>query len=280
MVSPQQLGSKIQLARQAAELTQEQLAKKAHIAYATLTKIERGAIKNPSIYTIDAIAQALNTQVDTLLKTTSIQRRKISESDVKFVYCDINGVLVRFYQRAFVEIAEETSLPLDKIETLYMHYNDAADRGEIGLKEFDDLMGRRLKVSNFNWKKHYMNTVEPIKSMGTCLEKIAQAMPVGLISNTRETFINTLQKNKDIPDISYSAIIDSSQCGAIKPEPRIFELAEKAAHIPAKHLLLIDDSRRNLSAAEARGWHVLWFDSYHVRESVQRVYDALGISQK
>src|SRR5690554_1245969 len=50
------LGKRLQLARQSAGLTQQALCHKAELSYSTLTKIERGAIKAPSIFTIQNIA--------------------------------------------------------------------------------------------------------------------------------------------------------------------------------------------------------------------------------
>lgn len=271
------LGSTIQQLRRSAGLTQEALADKAHIAYSTLAKIERGAIDSPSIFTVASIAQVLHVSIDELLQIKPVRphSHQQSERDICFVYCDLNGVLVRFFQRAFVDIAEKTDIPIDKIETLYMHFNDAADRGEISVGEFNELMAKRLGLKDFNWERYYMNSVDPIKPMSACLEKLSHTMPVGLISNTREGFIDTLKKKNIIPNIAYSAVLDSSQVGVIKPEPHMFELAEQAAGVPASQILLIDDSRTNLMAAEARGWHVIWFDSYHPRESVKRVYEAL-----
>ena len=61
------LGKRLQGARRAAGLTQQELCHKAGLSYSTLTKIERGAIKAPSIFTIQSIAGALETTLDELL---------------------------------------------------------------------------------------------------------------------------------------------------------------------------------------------------------------------
>ena len=43
-------------------------------------------------------------------------------------------------------------------------------------------------------------------------------------------------------------------------------------------ILLVDDSRVNIMAAEKHSWHVLWFDEYRPDESVKRVQNALELS--
>ena len=78
-----------------------------------------------------------------------------------------------------------------------------------------------------------------------------------------------------LPNVAYDAIIDSSEVGAIKPESKIYELATKKAGCPPNEILLIDDARTNLMAAEKHGWHVLWFDDYSPEESIPRIKGAL-----
>src|SRR5579871_1626352 len=97
------LGKRLQAARLAAGLTQQQLCHKANLSFSTLTKIERGAIKSPSIFTIQAIAEALNLTLDELIGRTNAKTDKPvnkTVSGARFIYFDVNGCLVYFYQRA------------------------------------------------------------------------------------------------------------------------------------------------------------------------------------
>ena len=64
----QGLGKQIKKLRQVKNLSQEALAKEADIPYTTLTKIESGVIKSPSVYNIAKIAEALDSDVDSLIK--------------------------------------------------------------------------------------------------------------------------------------------------------------------------------------------------------------------
>lgn len=61
------LAHQIQSARRKAHLTQQQLCEKAHLSYSTLAKIERGAIKEPSVFTVNTIAQNVGITLDELL---------------------------------------------------------------------------------------------------------------------------------------------------------------------------------------------------------------------
>ena len=84
-----------------------------------------------------------------------------------------------------------------------------------------------------------------------------------------------MRERNILPDISYDTIIDSSVVGAIKPEPKIYEIAAREAGVPPQEILLIDDARANLVAAEQQGWHVLWFDDYRMDESIDKIRNAL-----
>ncbi len=62
------LGKKIKALRLKLNLSQDEFARKADIPYTTLTKIETGVIKNPSVFVMAKIAKALNITVDELIK--------------------------------------------------------------------------------------------------------------------------------------------------------------------------------------------------------------------
>lgn len=61
------LGENIKKARKKRKLTQDKLARLADIPYTTLTKVETGVIKQPSVQTVAKIAKALGLTVDELI---------------------------------------------------------------------------------------------------------------------------------------------------------------------------------------------------------------------
>ena len=66
------IGLRIQVLRKIAGLTQERLSKKSGVAYTTLTKIECGAIANPTYKTIIAISEALGAPMGVLTKSHNL----------------------------------------------------------------------------------------------------------------------------------------------------------------------------------------------------------------
>jgi len=63
-----QLGQKIKKLRQKLGLSQDDFARKADVPYTTLTKIEIGVIKKPSVFAMSKIAKALSVSIEDLLK--------------------------------------------------------------------------------------------------------------------------------------------------------------------------------------------------------------------
>jgi len=70
-------------------------------------------------------------------------------------------------------------------------------------------------------------------------------------------------------------VVDSSKVNAIKPEAKIYKLAQATAGVESNEILLIDDGRTNLMAADKAGWRVLWFDDYRPSEGIKRSRESL-----
>jgi len=62
------LGQKIKKLRTKLGLSQDDFARKADIPYTTLTKVETGVIKKPSVFVVSKIAKALNVDIEELIK--------------------------------------------------------------------------------------------------------------------------------------------------------------------------------------------------------------------
>lgn len=280
------LGKRLQEARQKAGFTQQQLCATAGLSYSTLAKIERGAIKSPSIFTIQSIADTLGLSLDELLgHTTTVtakkdtdQGKKSSLSGIRFVYFDINGCLVRFYHHAFTKLADDTGTSSDAIESTFWHYNDSVCRGEMTMEDFNTAIATAVGVPSVDWTAYYLEAVQPIIDMHDVAKQVSDKYDVGLLSNIMPGQIDTMLANGILPNIDYKAIVDSSEVMAIKPEQKIYEIAAGLSGVKPEQILLIDDSRPNLMAAEKMGWKVLWFDDYRVEDSIERIKTALRTS--
>jgi transcriptional regulator with XRE-family HTH domain len=62
------LGGRRRALRLKLQLSQDEFARKADIPYTTLTKIETGVIKKPSVFVMAKIAKSLNINIAELIK--------------------------------------------------------------------------------------------------------------------------------------------------------------------------------------------------------------------
>lgn len=269
----------MQQARRAGGFTQQALCQKSGLSYSTLAKIERGAIKTPSVFTIQIIAATLGVTIDHLMESVrhpSGRRstKKISKSGVRFVYFDMNGCLVRFYNRAFTMLAEESGVTTDLIEAVYLKYDDDVCRGAVAPAELDAALSEHLGIA-VRWADYYLRAVQATPGMDELVRWVAENYHVGILTNTMPNLVTPLRKRGVLPDVPYDAIIDSSVVHAIKPDPDIFAIASKAAGVKPEEIMLIDDTRVNLVAAGKLGWHTMTFDALHPEEALVSISTAL-----
>ncbi len=68
MTTENNIGENIKKRRTKLGLSQEDFAQKSGVKYTTLTKIESGVIKTPSVLMVEKIAKALGVSIEDLLK--------------------------------------------------------------------------------------------------------------------------------------------------------------------------------------------------------------------
>lgn len=68
MANENNIGENIKKRRTKLGLSQEDFAQKSGVKYTTLTKIESGVIKTPSVLMVEKIAKALDVSIEELLK--------------------------------------------------------------------------------------------------------------------------------------------------------------------------------------------------------------------
>lgn len=274
------LGAVVQRARRAAGYTQQTLCQKSGLSYSTLAKIERGAIKAPSVFTIQQIASTLGIALDDLLMNVSASgatlphKKFASQNGVRFVYFDMNGCLVRAASSAFARLAEESGASPDTVETVFWQYNDAVCRGDKSVDELNTALAERLGIM-VDWYKYYLEAQEAMPGVAELVGWAAENYRVGILSNTMPGLVQTMLDSGVLPKVKYDVIIDSSEVHAIKPEELIYEIAAERAGVSANEILLIDDDRPNLVAAGRLGWHTMKFQSHQPDEAIIAIYAAL-----
>jgi HAD superfamily hydrolase (TIGR01549 family) len=288
LTEEKQLGRVLQAARKRVGLTQQALCQKSGLSYSTLAKIERGAIRAPSVFTIKLLAETLGLGMDELLRNVDTGmpasrqvnaapiEKKVSRNGVRFVYFDMNGCLVQSaVTRAAQLLAEESGgVTADIIESLFWQYNNDVGRGARSIDELNTVLADRLNMM-VDWNKYYLAAVEPTSGIADLVEWVAQNYRVGILTNTLPGLVRPMLERGILPKVQYDVIIDSSEVHALKPEPEMFEIAAERAGVQPHEILLIDDDNLNLAAAGRLGWQTISFHAYQAAESIVAVSTAL-----
>lgn len=277
------LGKRLQLARKRAGLTQQELCQKAGLSYSTLAKIERGAIRAPSIFTVSSIAAATGTPMEDLVdlqssnlsSPTLAKPKKRSKTGVRFVYFDVNGTLVRFFERAFTEIAARANKPVEIVETLFWRHDGQACRQTETNEQVNKIFAEELDMPDFDWQKYYLENVEITPHTADLVKWAAEYYEVGLLTNNWLGYTDEMLKQKLIPDVKYTAVVESSKYGAAKPDPKIYQVAQEMTGMEPSEIMLIDDNQAYLVGADQLGWHGLRFDGFQPEASIEKVKQAL-----
>lgn len=265
------LGKTIAKARRASGLTQQQLCKNTGIAYSTLTKIERGAIKKPNVFTVLQIAKATGMEVEELLTpqleeaanpyTLAKAAAGVAPSPaVKFVYFDLHQVLINSLQGMLPFLAEQTGQPLPRVEDLFMRFDRDLCLGKVSLEQFNRVLSRELGTLGLKQEELYARQVEADTAMMEILELAGRGCGVGLLTNAFPSNVAALIERRIFPR-EFDVVVDSSVVGMMKPEKEIYEYAQRQADVPAHQILLIDDRHINIVGAEACGWQGFWLNS-------------------
>lgn len=278
------LGKKLQLARKRAGLTQQELCQKAGLSYSTLAKIERGAIRSPSVFTVAHIAAATGTPLEDILEMSSrgtaspapADAKKRSKTGVRFVYFDVNGTLVHYYERAFTQISAESHTPLEIVESIFLHYDGAACRGSMAKDEVEKIIAGEIGLPDFSWEKYYMRSAQATAEVDELLSWVAQYYDVGLLTNNWPGFTDDLIKKSILPNLKYTAIVESAKVGCSKPEAKIYEIAQQMAGLQPQEILLVDDQLAYLAGAEKAGWQTQHFDDTDLTGSIARIKASLA----
>jgi FMN phosphatase YigB (HAD superfamily)/transcriptional regulator with XRE-family HTH domain len=293
LTDEKQLGRVVQYARKQAGLTQQALCQKSGLSYSTLAKIERGAIKAPSVFTIQHIARTLDISLDLLLQDVAGKRlssplavpeadhgqsatsvKQVSKNGVRFVYFDMNGCLVRFFDHALASLADDAGVTTDVVESIFWQHNDLVNRGEMSIDELNTILAERLNIM-VDWYRYYLNAVEATPGMNELVTWVLENYHAGILTNTMPGLIEAMQRNGTLPPVVFDTIIDSSKVHALKPEAEMYAIATERAGVEPGEILLIDDDIPNLAAAGRAGWQTISFDPYAPEESIVHVSTAL-----
>lgn len=182
---------------------------------------------------------------------------------IKFVYFDI-GKIFHTSDKVFSTAAEKFGISMEGMVEIYWDLADELTTGKIKTDEFWKICCQKLGAKNgwesYDFAKSWVGDYEIIPEMHEFAKRVAAKYRIGIISNHFLGLPAEALKQGKIPDLNYEVFINSAEVGVRKPDPKIFEIAEKRCGVEPPDILFIDDQMKNLAVAKERGWQTWQFN--------------------
>ena len=108
--------------------------------------------------------------------------------------------------------------------------------------------------------------IKPMVALHAAVRK--RGIPTFLLSNTNELAVKHIRRTYPF-FADFQGYILSYEHGVMKPEPRIYEIAERVTGCQGPDILYLDDRPENIAAATERGWQVI------LQETPQKTLDVM-----
>ncbi len=183
---------------------------------------------------------------------------------IQFVYFDLGNILLSFDPlltcKGLASLFDTT--PLKARQALYdSGLETRFEHGEVTPHEF----ARQLRDTFGRSESSHPDSLilEAVSNMFTAIESmegILQAVRdsgrrVGLLSNTCVAHWDWIRQQQfAVMDFAFDATILSFEVGSMKPQRRIYQVAQQAAGTPGDQILFLDDRQENVDSALSYGW--------------------------
>jgi putative hydrolase of the HAD superfamily len=199
----------------------------------------------------------------------------IDPARVRAAVFDLGGVLIGGGPSEVVAFGKRIGLAPSIWETLRRDIfgNDGCwarlERGELPFDDFIDELKIRIRHAGGSVSDEealsFMGEPQPMADPASLRPEMVEAvralrerMPTALLTNNVREWRDGWRSAVDL-DALFDVVVDSSEVGARKPEPRIYEITRERLGVAHDEILFIDDIGQNLKAARALGWQTLLY---------------------
>jgi len=185
-------------------------------------------------------------------------------ADVEAVVFDVGRVLVQWDMRhlfaKLIDDPAELDWFLANVVTEAWHFTHDAGA------ELDEMVAG-LKAKHPAYSAHidayatrFAETIPgPVAGTAELVERLAaQGVPLYALTNFAAPFFREFRAATPVM-AHFRDIVVSGDEKCVKPDARIYEIAERRFGHPPETLLFIDDNAANITAAAARGWQTHLF---------------------
>ena len=179
---------------------------------------------------------------------------------------DLGGVIVRTeYQAPRQHLAESLGMDYDDIDKIVFGggINGSAARATLGQISEDEHWLNVMKIlkqpasENERIRAEFFAGDIIDRTLLDFLRSIRPKYKTGLISNAWSGLRNYILREKF--DDAFEYMVISSEVGAAKPDPKIFQIALEQLQVRANEAVFVDDFMENIEACEKVGMKGIHF---------------------
>jgi FMN phosphatase YigB (HAD superfamily) len=180
----------------------------------------------------------------------------------KAVIFDLGRVLLDFdYRIALGRLAERCALSRDELgqlldqSPLLHRYESGQLSDEQFFAEFQSAAGFRGDLASF--ASTFGDIFAPIEPMVRLhADLCARGVPTFVFSNTNNLAVRHIREAYPF-FAQFRGYVLSYQHGAMKPDPRLYEVVERTTGCAGPELFYLDDRPENIEVAQPRGWQAV-----------------------
>jgi putative hydrolase of the HAD superfamily len=206
---------------------------------------------------------------------TSRPAFNIDPARVHAAVFDLGGVLMAGGPSEVISFGDRMGLQASHWEALRREVfgNDGTwarlERGECTLAEFVQDLRVTLESAGTPVTAEeaatFLGVADPFSNravmrarMLDLVRALRAVMPTALLTNNVREWRESWRSAMDVDGL-FDHVIDSSEVGARKPEPVVYEITRERLGVPHDAIFFIDDIGQNLKAARALGWQTYLF---------------------
>jgi putative hydrolase of the HAD superfamily len=199
----------------------------------------------------------------------------IDPTRVRAAVFDLGGVLIGGGPRAVIGFGERIGLERSTWEPLRQRLFDdrssfaRLERGEISFVSFMDELKTIIRdaggVVSDDEALTFLGSPQPADveaairgEMIDAVARLRARMPTALLTNNVREWRTGWRAALDLDGL-FDVVVDSSEVGARKPEPAIYEITRERLGVDHEDIFFVDDIGQNLKAARTLGWQTLLF---------------------
>lgn len=202
---------------------------------------------------------------------------------ISFIYFDLGGVAVDDFtgNNKWQELGDEMGLSAENRDGFKQFWQDH-ERKFCTTEDIDTFLPdieKELDITlpdGFSLLHALVDRFYENKPIQLIIKEISTKVPIGLLTNASPGMLDLIFQKGIMPDVDWNQIVDSSVVHVMKPDVKMFEIAQQKASTPANEILFIDNKKSHCKAAKALGWQTFYYDSANREKSATDLSDFLS----